>query len=67
MMFALQYHSPDEDLLMAFMKDIILESRAAGTCKSLAALLTHFADLPFHEAFDALARLGDMEVKLHDK
>lgn len=63
MMFALQYHSPDEQ----GMKDIRLTNGLAGTFGSVAALLAPFTDHLIHSAIDALARMGDMEVKDQDK
>lgn len=39
MMFVLQYHSSDEELVMAPMKDIILAIRPAGTFGSVATPL----------------------------
>lgn len=41
-MFALKYDSPDEELLMACMNNMILVSRPAGTFRSVAALQIPF-------------------------
>lgn len=66
-MFALQYHSPDEELLRAHMEDVILVNRQAGTSRSVAALQVPFTDHLIHNVVDALARPGDVEVKCHSK
>lgn len=67
MTFAVQYHSPDKDLLTAHMKDIILASRLAGTLGSGVTLLAPFTDCPICDAVAALASLGNMKIKCQDK
>lgn len=42
-------------------------SGLTGTLGSVAALLSHFTYYKIHDNMDALARLGDMEVKHQGK
>lgn len=42
-------------------------SGLTGTLGSVAALLSHFTYYKIHDNMDALARLGDMEVKHQHK
>lgn len=65
-MFVLQDYSPDEESLLAHMKDMILVSRLTGT-GSGTTLLALFTDNQMHDAVDALARLRHVEVKLQGK
>ncbi|KAB1281898.1 hypothetical protein Cadr_000001732 [Camelus dromedarius] len=62
MMFSLHFHSPDDELLTARMKDLILANGPTGTFGTMAALLAPYVDRPIHEVTEALAHLGDIEV-----
>lgn len=64
--FAMQYHSPDEELLMAVMKDLILTRWPAGMFRTVAALLTPFTGCPLCDTVDALAQMGAVKVEYQD-
>lgn len=57
------YCSPDEELLMPSMKDLVLANGPTGTFGAITALLVPYTDHLIDEAASALARLGDVEVK----
>lgn len=66
-MFALQCHGPDEELLTECMQDTILACGQAGTLGLMAALLAPLTDPWIRDAVDASLRPSNAEVKQHDK
>ncbi|XP_072817704.1 uncharacterized protein [Vicugna pacos] len=63
MMFSLHFRSPANELLTARIKDLILANGPTETFGTMAALLAPYVDRPIHEVTEALARLGDIEVR----
>lgn len=65
--FCAQYTSPYEEVFTTQTKDLILLSGPAGTFDAVAAVLAPYVDRQIQELTRAMARFGDVDMKVEER